>query len=125
MPSNRLKIKVGDQFGQWTILEEVEPTDYGRAKVRRFVCRCKCGNVKQQSLTNLRQLQREPRGCVQCKFYRKQSIKNADQAKELLAEIRTGERRKIIATRHGVSVNVVNHLAIGKIWAEVFDQSDK
>jgi hypothetical protein len=115
-----LHINIGDQFGQWTILEEVAPTDYGRAKVRRFVCRCKCGNVKEQSLTNLRQLQRDPRGCKKCKFYRKQSIKTADQAREILGEIRSGERRKVIAARHDISINVVNHLAIGKIWGEIF-----
>lgn len=44
-------IKPGDRYGQLTIIKEVEPTESG---VRRFLCKCDCGNETVVRMCHLR-----------------------------------------------------------------------
>lgn len=61
----RLEIKAGDEFGKWTVLEEVEPyvAPCGK-KYRRFKCRCECGQPKDLCLHDLVSGKQKSCGCL-------------------------------------------------------------
>ena len=61
----RLEIKAGDEFGKWTVLEEVEPQISPRgAKTRMFKCRCECGTVRDVSGSSLNTEHSKSCGCL-------------------------------------------------------------
>lgn len=46
----KLDIKIGSKFGNYTIIKEVKKVDKTK---RRFLCKCICGNTKEQNLIHL------------------------------------------------------------------------
>lgn len=59
MAHKKNKVKVGDKIGRLTVLEELPPVIYKYPKLiqklRKFKCKCDCGNdinVMQQNLIN-------------------------------------------------------------------------
>ena len=57
----KLNIKIGDKYGRYSIVKEVERVGYDR----HFLCLCECGTKKIASLRNLRKGNTQSCGCLQ------------------------------------------------------------
>jgi hypothetical protein len=54
------KVKIGDEFGRWTVLENL-----GIIKAcTHFKCECKCGNIRTMTISNLRSGHTKSCGCL-------------------------------------------------------------
>jgi hypothetical protein len=62
-------VNKGDRYNMWTVIREVEPTEYHNGKrrivVRFALCKCDCGVKAEVSLKNLRSGQSKSCGCEQ------------------------------------------------------------
>ncbi len=59
----RTDVKAGERYGSLTIVREVEPTGSSHKRVRRFLCRCDCGNEIICRLPNLKSGTTKSCGC--------------------------------------------------------------
>ena len=65
--AKKLKIKQGDKFGKWTIIEEIAPKIISNKPRRMFRCQCECGNIGEVQLSCLRNRHSTSCGCEQKK----------------------------------------------------------
>lgn len=62
---NRLSIKVGDVFGDWSVVsDQPVPSGNGRSTRLNYLCRCVCGTEKTVNGSNLRRGKSTGCGCV-------------------------------------------------------------
>jgi hypothetical protein len=54
----------GQKFNRLTIVEEVEKIRYKNCTVRRMLCECECGNIKEVNLPHLRSGKIQSCGCL-------------------------------------------------------------
>ena len=59
----RVEVKEGERYGRLTIIREVEPAGSSHKRVRRFLCRCDCGNEIICRLPNLKSGTTKSCGC--------------------------------------------------------------
>ena len=59
----RVEVKEGERYGRLTIIREVEPAGSIHKRVRRFLCRCDCGNEIICRLPNLKSGTTKSCGC--------------------------------------------------------------
>ena len=59
----RVEVKEGERYGRLTIIREVEPAGSSNKRVRRFLCRCDCGNEIICRLPNLKSGTTKSCGC--------------------------------------------------------------
>ena len=59
----RVEVKEGERYGRLTIIREVEPAGSVHKRVRRFLCRCDCGNEIICRLPNLKSGTTKSCGC--------------------------------------------------------------
>ena len=59
----RVEVKKGERYGRLTIIREVEPAGSSHKRVRRFLCRCDCGNEIICRLPNLKSGTTKSCGC--------------------------------------------------------------
>ena len=59
----RVEVKEGERYGRLTIIREVEPAGSSHKRVRRFLCRCDCGNEIICRLPNLKSGKTKSCGC--------------------------------------------------------------
>lgn len=59
----RIEVKEGERYGRLTIVREVEPVGSNHKRVRRFLCRCDCGNEIICRLPNLKSGTTRSCGC--------------------------------------------------------------
>ena len=59
----RVEVKEGERYGRLTIIREVEPDGSSHKRVRRFLCRCDCGNEIICRLPNLKSGTTKSCGC--------------------------------------------------------------
>ena len=59
----RVEVKEGERYGRLTIIREVEPAGSIHKRVRRFLCRCDCGNETICRLPNLKSGTTKSCGC--------------------------------------------------------------
>ena len=59
----RIEVKEGERYGMLTIVREVEPVGSKHKRVRRFLCRCDCGNEIICRLPNLKSGTTRSCGC--------------------------------------------------------------
>lgn len=59
----RIEVKEGERYGRLTIVREVEPVGSKHKRVRRFLCRCDCGNEIICRLPNLKSGTTRSCGC--------------------------------------------------------------
>jgi hypothetical protein len=64
MGRSKAEIKTGDRFGRLTIIEETEPYINGSNKIRRFICKCDCGNTITKKITDIKQSHLPSCGCT-------------------------------------------------------------
>ena len=57
--------KNGQMFDRLTVIEEVEPEIWGKAKRRLFKCRCECGAITVTRMTSLNNGRTRSCGCLQ------------------------------------------------------------
>jgi hypothetical protein len=57
MKLNREKIKCGDKFGKWTVLEDEKPQ-------RKILCKCDCGTIREVNKDGLLEKRSASCGCV-------------------------------------------------------------
>jgi len=112
----RINIPNGSIYGTWTVLKEVEPLTYPSNTIRQFSCRCGCGRVQDVALTNLRS--GASTRCEVCRAHHIKSVKTLEEAREIVADVRSGESRKSVAARHGITLNVLQAIMLGRTWPE-------
>ena len=95
MPA-RMNISKGDVYARLTIIREVDSAN----KLRRFLCKCLCGNSTEVYLGHLRTGKTTSCGCVRCEV-------TADRSRELMGtqlagrshqHTKSGRRCLIVAT---------------------------
>lgn len=59
----KVEVKEGERYGRLTIIREVEPAGSAHKRVRRFLCRCDCGNEIICRLPNLKSGMTKSCGC--------------------------------------------------------------
>lgn len=64
MARQKIEVKIGDKYGRFTIIEEVEPHIQPNGKSnRQFRCSCSCGNERIIHLSSLRRGNSKSCGC--------------------------------------------------------------
>lgn len=63
--AKKIKIKQGDKFDKWTIIEEIVPKIISGNPRRMFRCQCECGNIGEVQLACLRNGHSTSCGCEQ------------------------------------------------------------
>lgn len=47
MPTgHKTQLRIGDTYGEWTVVDELEPAKYATGTARRVLAECSCGNKK-------------------------------------------------------------------------------
>jgi hypothetical protein len=67
MGRKKLNIELGDKYGRWTIIKEVE--NCVKPKERQFRCVCECGNEKIIKMFYLRKGESKSCGCLKKKVF--------------------------------------------------------
>jgi hypothetical protein len=54
--NRKREVKKGDRFNYYTIVKEIEPyiNPASNQAIRKFLCKCECGNIKNITLSNLK-----------------------------------------------------------------------
>lgn len=75
----RIEVAIGQQFGDWTVVEEIEPEVWygvkGSKFIRKALCRCSCGFLFEVRLCELRN---GASTCCLCCSYRKRGHQDLD-----------------------------------------------
>nr|DAM35837.1 MAG TPA: AP2 domain protein [Caudoviricetes sp.] len=102
---------IGERFGRLVVVSEVEPIIYRGNKLRRFRCKCDCGNEIDTGLSNLVSGNTLSCGCLRTETTRKNHSKN-------MGEFHGTAISKI----RGHSANKNNKLGVRGVY---FDESVK
>ena len=57
-------INIGDKIGMWEVIDYAEPVIYNGKKHRRWLCKCKCGTVREVKELSLKQGKSTACGCT-------------------------------------------------------------
>lgn len=109
--SRAKKEVIGERFGRLVVVSEVEPIIYRGNKLRRFLCRCDCGNETEVRLSSLISGMTSSCGCLRSETTRKNHSKN-------MGEFHGTAISKI----QGCSANKNNRLGVRGVY---FDESVK
>lgn len=79
-------VEPGDEYGRLTVIEELPRECSGNRKFRRIRCSCKCGNITEARLSNLRSGAVVSCGCAHIKYengeYKSPTYKSWDMMKQ-------------------------------------------
>ena len=71
----KFKDLIGQKFGRWTVIEQVDPVNDNDGRVRRrWLCQCDCGKIHIVKESSLKQGLSKSCGCARKETLRKKSI---------------------------------------------------
>ncbi len=112
MMVKRIHIKVGDQYGSLTVIDEAAPVRYSGTPYRQFLCKCECGNERTVRLGYLQAGAVVSCGCGHSRLltYKGETLHMAEWAKRLEVSFQVLARRLDV---YGYTVEEALTLPIG------------